>query len=239
MSRNRQGVVRLFAITAVGSVLLAPTARPAVASAASPCPAVQVVFARGTNEPPGVGDIGQAFIDSVQSRVASPPVDVYPVDYPASTDFPTAARGVVDASTHVRNEAAQCPDTKMILAGYSQGAAVIGYVTADAIPEGYVLPPGITGPMPPGVAKHVKAVALFGEPSERFLNFIDAPPIVIGALYVAKTINECIAEDVVCSPTGSDIGAHHEYASDGLVDEAADLAVQHLRANGSADPSSR
>nr|MEA1123053.1 cutinase family protein [Mycobacterium shigaense] len=34
---------------------------PAVASA-EPCPDVQVVFARGTGEDPGVGPTGQAFV---------------------------------------------------------------------------------------------------------------------------------------------------------------------------------
>ena len=32
-------------------------------AAADPCPDVEVVFARGTTEPPGVGGVGQAFVD--------------------------------------------------------------------------------------------------------------------------------------------------------------------------------
>ncbi|MDT5225019.1 MAG: cutinase, partial [Mycobacterium sp.] len=38
-------------------------------AAASACPDVEVVFARGTTEPPGVGGIGQAFVDSVRSNL--------------------------------------------------------------------------------------------------------------------------------------------------------------------------
>ena len=74
------------------------------------------------------------------------------------------------------------------------------------VPAGYSMPDGITGPMPAEVAEHVAAVALFGKPSNSFLNFIDrnAPPIKIGHLYQRKTIDLCVAEDPVCSATGND-----------------------------------
>ena len=74
-----------------------------------------MVFARGTFEPPGVGDTGQAFVDALRSRVGGKSFDVYPVDYPASLDFHTAADGVIDASNKVRDVAASCPNTKMVL----------------------------------------------------------------------------------------------------------------------------
>ena len=152
----------------------------------------------------------------------------YAVDYPASTNWPTAAQGVIDAADRVREMAAKCPTTKMVLGGYSQGAAVVGYVTAAAIPAGYAVPPDITGPMPPEVANHVAAVTLFGEPSPRFLNRIDAPPIAIGPLYAPKTIQQCIPDDPVCSMDGSNLAAHGEYVANGMVDQAADFVVQRL-----------
>ncbi len=55
--------------------------------------------------------------------------------------------------------------------------------------------------MPPEIADNVAAVALFGEPSTMFLNSIDAPPITIGPLYAAKTIDQCIPEDPIVRPT--------------------------------------
>jgi cutinase len=187
-----------------------------------------VVFARGTTEPPGVGGIGQAFVDSLQAQLAPKSMWTYAVNYPASTDFPTAAQGVIDASARVREMAAKCPSTKLVLGGYSQGAAVVGYVTAAEIPPGFVLPPGITGPMPPEVAEHVAAVVLFGEPSSRFLNRIDAPPINIGPLYAAKTIEQCIFDDPVCTNDGGNIGAHMQYVSNGMVDQAAVNVAQRV-----------
>jgi cutinase len=135
---------------------------------------------------------------------------------------------VIDASTHVRDMAADCPDTKMVLGGYSQGAAVIGYVTAGAIPAGFTPPAGITEPVPSEVGDHVAAVALFGKPSSGFLTAIDAPPIVIGPLYAAKTIDLCNVGDPICSSEGNDNVAHALYAVNGMVSQAADFAVHHL-----------
>jgi cutinase len=227
-------IARLLGAAAVTtSALLSPAADIPSASAA-PCPDVEVVFARGTFEPPGIGATGEAFVDSLRSQAGGKSVDVYPVNYPASLDFSTAADGVIDASNKVRDIATSCPNTKTVLGGYSQGAAVIAYITADAIPVGFTPPTGITGPMPPGVADHVAAVALFGKPSNGFLNSIDtnAPPITIGHLYSAKTIDLCIPEDPVCSPAGNDNGAHTLYAVNGVAGQAADFAARRLSSNG-------
>jgi cutinase len=206
----------------------APGAPVAVPEAAPPpgCPDVQVVFARGTTEPPGLGAMGQAFVDDLRTRVGDKSVGVYPVDYPASTDFPTGIQGVVDASTHVQEMATNCPDTKMVLGGFSQGAAVIGFVTTELIPEG-VSVSEVPAPMPADVAEHVAAVALLGTPSDRFMNMVAQPPVEIGPLYQPKTIELCVPNDFVCSE-GGDIGAHGRYVSDGLVVQAADFAATRL-----------
>ncbi len=218
----------LAAVLLTAAALVCP---PAVASAAPPaCPDVQVLFARGTFEPPGIGVTGLAFVNSLRAQLPGKSVDVYPVKYPASLDFETAADGVIDASNKVRDTAATCPNTAMVLGGYSQGAAVMAYITEDSLPDGYTLPPGITGPMPPEVADHVAAVALFGKPSGGFLNRIepDAPPIRIGDLYAPKTIDMCVAGDPICSPAGNDNGAHGLYAVNGMAAQAADFAARRI-----------
>jgi cutinase len=227
---------RLFGAAVVTtSALLSPAIGTPSASAA-PCADVEVVFARGTFEPPGVGMTGEAFVDSLRSDVGGKSVDVYPVNYPASLDFATAADGVIDASNRVRDIAASCPNTKIVLGGYSQGAAVIGYITADAIPAGFTPPAGITGPLAPGVADHVAAVALFGKPSNGFLNSIDrdAPPITVGHLYSGKTIDLCIPEDPICSAGGNDNGAHTLYSVNGMTGRAADFAAGRVTSGGAA-----
>ena len=229
-------VSRVIAATGVASALLSPALAIPSASAA-PCPDVEVVFARGTFEPPGVGETGQAFVDALRSKVGGKSVDVYPVNYPASLDFAAASDGVIDASNKVQAVVASCPNTKIVLGGYSQGAAVAGYITADSVPVGFDLPPGITGPMPAGVADHVAAVALFGKPSQGFLQMIanTAPPITVGHLYTAKTEEICIPEDPICSPGGSDNGAHTLYAHNGMTNQAADFVAGHLTSPSSAE----
>jgi cutinase len=223
-------ISRFLVATAVAtSALLSAPLNSPFASAA-PCPDIEVLFARGTFEPVGVGGTGQAFVDSLRSKVGEKSVDVYPVNYPASLDFKTAADGVIDATNKIRDVVATCPDTKMVLGGYSQGAAVMAYATEDAIPAGYTLPPGITGPMAPAVADHVAAVALFGKPSSGFLQMIytGAPPITVSELYAGKTVDLCIPEDNICSPGGNDNAAHNLYAVNGMADQAADFAARQL-----------
>ncbi len=217
-------------VVAASALLTAPFG--ATAASAAPCPDVEVVFARGTFEAPGVGAVGDAFVNSLRSKVGGKSMDVYPVDYPASLDFQTAADGVIDASNKVQAVAANCPNTKIVLGGFSQGAAVAGYLTADSVPDGFLMPSGLTGPMPASVADHVAAVALFGKPSTGFLQIIanTAPPITVGHLYTGKTTDLCIPDDPICSPGGGDSGLHNLYPASGLTDQAADFVSRKLAA---------
>jgi len=214
-----------FVAAAVAPVSALLFASVPVASA-DPCPDVEVVFARGTTEPPGVGRVGQTFVDTLRSHVGGRSVGVYPVNYPATTDFPTAVDGISDAGNHVEQMAASCPRTKMVLGGYSQGAAVVGFVTESSVPEGAHLVSALQ-PMPSDVASHVAAVALFGKPSTRFMSIINQPPVTVGPLYAPKTIELCVPGDPVCSDA-SDVSAHRRYVEAGMVDQAADFTANHL-----------
>jgi cutinase len=209
------------------ALLIAPfPSASAVPSASNgSCPDVEVVFARGTTEPPGVGATGQAFVDSLRSKIGPKSMSVYGVDYPATMDFATGMSGIDDASTHIERTAADCPKTKMVLGGFSQGAAIMGFVTSAVIPEG--APSDAPGPMPADVANHVAAVTLFGTPSIQFMSSIGQPPVVIGPLYVAKTTELCSDGDPVCSG-GGDWAAHDGYPGDPTVDQAATFAVDRI-----------
>ena len=222
----------VFAAVAVGATLAGSLALPAPSAHAAEdsCATVEVVFARGTNEAPGVGATGQAFVDALKARLPGQTVDAYAVNYPASLNFGQAADGIVDASNKIESIAASCPDTKIVLGGYSQGAAVAGYTTADAVPAGFDLPAGITGPMPAAIAPHVAAVVLFGTPDPWFMNLVahSAPPITIGQPYAAKTLQLCATGDPVCFPGGLDRSAHSSYKDNGMGVQAADFVAGQL-----------
>ncbi|MBV9350484.1 MAG: cutinase family protein [Mycobacterium sp.] len=212
---------------------------PVLVASAQPCPDVEVVFARGTGEPPGVGGVGQAFVDALGSRAGGRSVGVYPVNYQASSDFGggidfarTVVDGIRDAGAHVGSTAANCPNTRVVLGGYSQGAVVAGFVTSSAVPKEvpaeYV--PYVPQPLPPEVANHVAAVVLFGTPSDAFMRDVGAPPITIGPQYAAKTIKLCAPDDTICNgaPPGQPGIAHVLYSGNGMVDQGADFAASRL-----------
>ncbi len=212
---------------------------PITAAAAQPCPDVEAVFARGTGEPPGVGGIGEPFVDSLRSAIGAKSLDVYPVNYEASSDFgdriqfaQSVVDGIKDASGHIEATAANCPKTRIVLGGYSQGAAVAGFVTSASVPAGVPAEylEFLPKPMPPEIANHIAAVTLFGKPSAEWLQNYGAPAIVIGPLYAPKTDELCAPGDTICDGDagGAPSLAHAEYPVNGMTAQAADYAASHL-----------
>lgn len=202
-------------------------------TSAARCADVQVAFARGTGEPPGVGAVGQAFVDSLRRRVGTNSLEVYPINYPASNEWSTGLDGIKDARAHIVSMAGSCPQTKLVLGGYSQGAAVMGFVTTAAVPDG-VDPASVPKPLAPEVADHVAAIVLFGMPNARAMNFLNEPPVVIGPAYQAKAIKVCAPDDPVCSD-GMNFAAHSTYADDGdMIDQGAAFAASRIDVGPSA-----
>lgn len=222
----------LGAVALSASALLSDAA-PAVAA---PCPDVEVVYARGTAEPAGVGQVGQAFVDALRAQTPTRSVDVYAVDYLASSQFGdrmefarSVVDGIRDAGAHLEATARNCPATRIVLGGFSQGAVVAGFVTSAMVPEG-VPADLVPAPMPPQVADHVAAVTLFGMPSAAWMQNFGAPPVVIGPLYAGKTINLCSPGDEICdgTPGGLPGLAHLMYGANGMVGQAAVFAANRL-----------
>jgi hypothetical protein len=226
----------LGVVVAASASLLAA---PAPSASAQGCADVEVVYARGTGEAVGLGGIGQTFVDAVRAQAAPRTVNVYPVNYSASSDFGNRiefARSVIDgirdAGTHIQATAANCPDTRIVLSGFSQGAALAGYVTSAEIPA--EVPAEyrafIPTPMPAEVADHVAAVVLIGMPSAEFLRSVGAPPITIGPSYVDKTLKLCASGDTICNgaPAGGPSFEHALYGVNGMAAEGATYAVGRL-----------
>ena len=208
--------VRFLTAAVVTTGAFLTTVVPVPSATAAPCPDIEVVFARGTTEPPGVGGVGQAFVDSLRGQVGGRSVGVYPVNYPATNDFGSSIpAGANDASAHVQSMAANCPSTRMVLGGYSQGAAVMDVITAA---------------MPPQVANNVAAVAVFGNPSPAgslSRRLWSGSLAGIGPLYVPKTIDMCMPGDPICTD-GVSMGPHGQYVQSGMTSQAATFAAGRL-----------
>lgn len=235
MSLSHIGRVLVAALTIGGGLLGAPIQ----IAAAQPCPDVEAVFARGTGEPAGVGGIGEPFVDQLRTAVSPKSLDVYPVNYEASSNFNdriefarSVVDGITDASNHIEATAANCPKTRIVLGGYSQGAVVAGFTTSASVPPG--IPAEYMSfmpkPMPSDIANHVAAVVLFGKPSAQWLQNYGAPVVTIGPLYAPKTDDLCAAGDTICDgdPGGLPSFAHASYPANGMTQQGADFAASHL-----------
>jgi cutinase len=164
--------------------------------------------------------VGQAFVDSLRTRLSDKQITVYAVDYSATRDFMKALDGATDARARVEATAASCPNTAIVLGGYSQGAAVIDLITG---PEDGLF--GFARPLPTNVANHVAAVTVFGNPSNR----LGRPLTAWSPVYAVKTIDLCNGADPVCS-SGNDVSAHSLYVESGLADQAAEFVGDRLQA---------
>jgi cutinase len=222
-----------FLAAAMVTIWVAEVTAPiniAPASAAS-CPDVEVTLARATTEPPGVGVVGQEFVDALRSQVGGRSVGVYAVNYPASDDFvPSVNAGTGDANAHVQSMIANCPNTKLVLGGYSQGAMVIDQITIAQFPLAGFVPETLSADQ----AGHVAALALFGNPADRY---IGGSVSDISPWYGAKTIDLCAPGDAICTPGGALAvpthdemfsAAHLSYAHSGMPGQAAAFVASHI-----------
>jgi cutinase len=207
---TKPALLLVFAALAAAAPMVA-----AAPASAAPCPDVQVVFARGTNEPPGLGTVGGPFVDDLRARVAPRTVDAVAVDYPASNDFNTSTPAGVDAARSlIESTASNCPNTKMVLGGYSQGAAVIELATNETSPQ---------------TADHVAASALFGTPRTSFASMLAGRPLpALTPQYAANSIDQCNQDDPICWEGGWDMGAHVSYVQSGKVAQSADFVASRL-----------
>ncbi|KAI8242314.1 hypothetical protein K4K57_006638 [Colletotrichum sp. SAR 10_99] len=95
---------------------------------------VHLIVARGSNEPAGVGRIG-----SVANGVvaAIPGSQIEPLDYPATFDNYSISVEDGDIAMNLALTAytSRCPDSKVALLGYSQGAQVTGDTLCGSVDE--------------------------------------------------------------------------------------------------------
>lgn len=189
---------------------------PSPPARADGCPDVELVFARGTGEPPGLGRVGQALADTLTPMLGGRVLETYGVNYPASINFLSTGSGATDAEAHLSAVATACPATAFVLGGFSQGAAVISML-AGVPPLGNLVGNFGSAPaMPPETADQISAVAVFGNPGTRF----DTPLSTTG-LFAGKAIDLCAAGDPICVTGGRDRDAHNGYEFPPYITDAA------------------
>ncbi len=222
---GRRGLVIAAAVVVAAAALIAPSVVPGttalVPSASAACPAVEVIFARGRMESPGVGVLGNAFVSALRSKT-NKSINVYAVRYPADNEIDVGAN---DMSGHIQDMMNTCPDTRLVLGGYSLGAAVTDVVLA--LPFDFF---GFKAPLPPGADLHIAAVALFGN------GIAWVGPITnFNPLYRERTIELCHGADPICNPadpnTWEDNWPAHlakAYIDAGMANQAADFVAGRI-----------
>ncbi|KAF7174038.1 hypothetical protein CNMCM5623_006340 [Aspergillus felis] len=161
------------------------------------CQPLTFIFARGTSELGNMGSIAGPPVATKLRSLLNNKVVVQGVDYPASIEGNAllgAAGGPTMASL-VKQALSQCPSTKVVVGGYSQGAMVV-HNAASSLAEG-----------------QIAAAVLFGDP------FKDQ---AVGKVAAADVKEYCASGDPVCL-NGVNVLAHLSYGDDAA--EAAQFLI--------------
>lgn len=210
-------------LTAAAALVAAPalSTRTAATASAQSCPQAELIFARGRTESPGAGVVGNALISALRNKTDKD-IDLYSVQYPADTEVDVGAN---DMSSRIQDMAGRCPNTRLVLGGYSLGAAVTDVVLAAPIAAF-----GFTKPLPPGMDTHIAAVALFGNGAAWV-----GPITNFSPLYRERTIELCHGADPICSPADPNTWegnwpdhAARAYINAGMVNQAADFVAGRI-----------
>ncbi|KAK1613519.1 cutinase [Colletotrichum phormii] len=175
------------------------------------CADITVIFARGTTEPGNVGLVtGPPFFDALNQQRGTKSVSIQGVEYPATfAGFNKNGTEGVPSMTNFINEAAtNCPSTKIVMSGYSQGALVVRMCTAHR---------STANSLPAATMAKINSVLTFGDPGN--------PGAITGAEGKTKII--CHDNDAVYG--GGFITVDHlTYAED--ADAAAQFVLQMANA---------
>ncbi|KAK2767641.1 hypothetical protein FQN54_003799 [Arachnomyces sp. PD_36] len=170
------------------------------------CMNVTVIFARGTTEPGNVGSLaGPPFFESLDAALGAGQLAVQGVDYPA--DIPGyldggSKEGAETMAGHVADAVSKCPDTKIVMSGYSQGAQVT-HLAGNSLSA--------------SDAAHVSAVVVFGDP------YKDEP---IENISSDNILTFCAEGDLICEGQPIVLIPHLSYGAN--ADEAADFVVSKV-----------
>ncbi|KAF7877081.1 uncharacterized protein EAF02_008301 [Botrytis sinoallii] len=179
------------------SILLLPLsvfAAPTGSIEARACSDVTVIFARGTTEIGTLGTVvGPPFLSALKSALGSSSVTMNGVNYPA--DIPGFLQGGDPAGSKtmasmVTSTLSSCPDTKVVISGYSQGGQLVHNAAK-------LLPADITA--------KISSAVIFGDPDNG-----DA----VQGVSADRTDIICHAGDNICQGGSLILMAHLTYGMD-------------------------
>ena len=128
---------------------------------ATTCADVAIITARASTENPGEGITGALVTQIINSSTQN--ISRAAVDYPATLNNynSSSLQGINALKSQLTTEVTNCPNEKIVLAGYSQGA----HVVLDVIGGGQGGSLGTaTPPIASNISSHVTAVVTFGDP---------------------------------------------------------------------------
>ncbi|PYH82466.1 cutinase-domain-containing protein [Aspergillus uvarum CBS 121591] len=152
------------------------------------CKELTFIFARGTTEMGNMGSVVGPEVASALQSLTGNKVTVQGVDYPAdwAGNMNMGASGGPKMASLVKQALSQCPNTKVVLGGYSQGSMVV-HNAASSLSAG-----------------QIQAAVLFGDPLKM---------TSVGKLASSKVKEFCAVGDPVCE-NGVNVMAHLSYGSD-------------------------
>lgn len=193
---------------------------------AGKCAPVHIIVARASTEPAGEGMIGSL---SRSIKTSIPGATSEAVSYPAALApyGPSEIKGVAAAKAQLTAYVQKCPQSKMVLMGYSQGADVVGSVVCggggfSGSMQGAKVELGpITPPIDPQVGSHIVAVVMMGDPRfTKGMSFnkgtaknngqFPHPPENTCKGYESRMVSYCNDGDTFCDK-GKSVATHMGY----------------------------
>ncbi|CAG8976176.1 hypothetical protein HYALB_00010434 [Hymenoscyphus albidus] len=159
-----------------------------------PCKAVTILFAKGTTETGLAGTLaGPPFFDAVSQQMGAGNVAVQGIDYAADVQGFVAGgdkKGSALMATSTKKALSSCPESKVIMSGYSQGGQLVHNAATM---------------LSPAEQQQVAGVVIFGDP----LN-----GKAVGSIPASKTKIICHNGDNICEGGSQIRQAHLTYRND-------------------------
>ncbi|KAF3349950.1 Cutinase like protein [Verticillium longisporum] len=162
----------------------------------TPCRAVTLIYARGTTQQGNIGDpaaVGPLTFNNLARLIGTANLAVQGVTYPANVAGFLAGGDAAGSRTMAQLTAravTQCPNTKIVLSGYSQGAQVVH---------------NAAGQLTAAQTNRVTAVLTFGDPKR------NQP---FGTIPASRTRVICRTGDNICEGGFTITPAHTQYQQD-------------------------